>query len=169
MSLLELFNKKQMQSRPKVRPGDLVRVYQKDPVKEGGKPQIFEGIVIARRHGFGATASITVRRESGDVAVEKTYPLHSPVIEKLEIVQRSQVRRAKLYYLRHTTGKKARLKRKQFDLDQIEYTEAGTPAPEKAEKPQESTETKTEQSKESAGSTEESIEPAEKSTEPEKK
>lgn len=123
MSLLETFNQKQLKARPKVRPGDVVRVYQKDPTKKSGKPQVFEGVVIARRHGFGKTASIVVRRESGDVAVEKIYPIHSPVIEKIEIIQRSQVRRAKLYYLREASGKRARLKRKAVDLDKIEYTQ----------------------------------------------
>lgn len=124
MSLVEVFNKKQIQARPKVRPGDLVRVHQKDPTKEGGKAQIFEGVVIARKHGFGKTATITVRRESGDVAVEKIYPLHSPVIERIEVVQRSKVRQAKLYYLREASGKKARLKRKETDLEKIEHTQA---------------------------------------------
>ncbi len=122
MSLLEIFNQKNLSSRPKVRPGDIVRVYQKDPTKEGGKLQIFEGVIIAQKHGFGRTATITVRRETGDVAVEKIYPLHSPVIEKIEIVQRSQVRRAKLYYLRKAYGKRARLKRKDVDLDNIGHT-----------------------------------------------
>lgn len=153
MSLLEVFNKKQLKARPKVRPGDVVRIYQKDPTKEGGKPQIFEGVVIARRHGFGKTGSITVRRESGDVAVEKIYPIHSPVIEKIEIVQRSQVRRAKLYYLREASGKRARLKRKDVDLDKIEQTQESEPpkeekAEEKKELSQETPEASPEETKE---------------------
>jgi len=122
MSLLETFNQKQLQTRPKVRSGDLVRVYQKDLTKEGKKAQIFEGVVIARKHGFGRTATITVRREVGGIAIEKVYPLHSPIIEKIEIVQRSKVRQAKLYYLRDAKGKRARLKRKDIDLSSIEET-----------------------------------------------
>jgi len=122
MSLLETFNQKQLQTRPKVRSGDLVRVYQKDLTTEGKKAQIFEGIVIARKHGFGRTATITVRREVGGIAIEKVYPLHSPVIEKIEIVQRSKTRQAKLYYLRGAEGKRARLKRKDINLNSIEET-----------------------------------------------
>jgi large subunit ribosomal protein L19 len=124
MSLLEAFNQKGLSARPKVRAGDIVRVYQKDPTKEGGKPQIFEGVVIARKHGFGKTATMTVRRSTGDVAIEKIYPLHSPVIEKIEIVQRSKVHQAKLYYLRDAQGKRARLKRKNVDIDNISETKA---------------------------------------------
>jgi large subunit ribosomal protein L19 len=120
MSLLEAFNQKQLQSRPKIRPGDLVKVYQRDPAKKEKKAQVFEGVVIAKRHGFGRTATFTVRRESGNVSVEKTYPLHSPAIEKLEIVQRSKVKQAKLYYLREAQGKRARLKRKNIDPASIE-------------------------------------------------
>ncbi len=142
MSLLETFNQKQLQTRPKVRSGDLVRVYQKDLTKEGKKAQIFEGIIIARKHGFGRTATITVRRETGGVAVEKVYPLHSPIIEKIEIVQRSKVRQAKLYYLRDAKGKRARLKREDVDLTSIEETvgekiEELEPEKEKTETPEE--------------------------------
>ncbi len=154
MSLLTIFNQKQLKSRPKVRPGDLVRVHQKDPTKEGGKAQVFEGVVIARKHGFGKNATITVRRESGDVAVEKIYPLHSPVIEKIEIVQRSKVRQSKLYYLREAQGKRARLKKKDFSPEEIEYTEASQEErleeakeepEEKKEQPEETTEASAEE------------------------
>ena len=126
MSLLEAFNQKGLSARPKVRAGDIVKVYQKDPTKEGGKSQVFEGVVIARKHGFGKTATITVRRSTGNVSVEKIYPLHSPVIEKIEIIQRSKIRQAKLYYLRDAQGKRARLKRKNINVDDIQKIEVST-------------------------------------------
>ena len=92
-------------------PGDTVRVSVK--VKEGEKErtQIFEGVVI-RKRGEGVRASFTVRRISYGVGVERTFPLHSPRIEKIQVIRHGQVRRAKLYYLRKLTGKAARLKEK---------------------------------------------------------
>ena len=88
-----------------VRPGDVVRVHQK--VQEKGKTriQIFEGMVLARKHGTDAGATITVRRVAGGYGVERIYPLYSPVIDKIEVVRRAQVRRAKLYYVRKKAQK----------------------------------------------------------------
>jgi large subunit ribosomal protein L19 len=85
---------------PEIRAGDVVRIYQK--LKEGGKEKtsIFEGLVIARKHGKEIGATITVRRVIDGVGVEKIFPLHSPTIEKIEIIGREKARRAKLYYLR---------------------------------------------------------------------
>lgn len=110
---------------PDVRSGDTVKVYQK--IKEVSKKskssaekeekeriQVFEGLVLARKHGKEAGATITVRRIISGIGVEKIFPLHSPVIEKIEIVKRGKVRRAKLYYLREAKGKRARLKQKEF-------------------------------------------------------
>ncbi len=109
-NFLKQFLKKDL---PEIRPGDLVKVHQKIKTKDKEKRQIFEGIVIARKHGKGINATITVRKEVKGVAVEKIFPLHSPTIEKIEILQRHKARRAKLYYLRKAKGKKARLKRKE--------------------------------------------------------
>ncbi len=94
---------------PNFRPGDTVRVYQK--VKEGDKEriQVFEGVVI-RKRGGGTDATFTVRKVSYGVGIERTYPLHSPVIEKIEVVRFGKVRRARLYYLRERLGKDARIK-----------------------------------------------------------
>ena len=102
------------QDIPDIRPGDTVKVYQK--IKEGDKERIqaFEGLVLARKHGKEAGATITVRRVVSEVGVEKIFPIHSPSIEKIEILRRGKVRRAKLYYLREAKGKKARLKKKDF-------------------------------------------------------
>lgn len=96
-----------------IRTGDVVRVHQK--IKEGDKTriQIFEGLVLARKHGTEAGATFTVRKVSGGVGVERIYPLHSPNIEKIEIVKRSaKIRRAKLYYIREKAAKEQRKKMK---------------------------------------------------------
>jgi len=112
---LENFNKSQLKNDlPDIRPGDTVRVSQK--IKEGDKEkaQIFEGLVIAKKHGKGISATITVRKVISGVGVERIFPIHSPTIEKIEILKRGKVRRAKLYYLRKAKGRKARLKKKDF-------------------------------------------------------
>lgn len=89
--------------------GDTVRVYAK--VKEGNREriQVFEGTVIKRQNG-GARETFTVRKQASGVGVEKTWPVHSPIIEKIEVVRRGKVRRAKLYYLRDRVGKAAKVK-----------------------------------------------------------
>lgn len=111
--IAEYTQKYKKKNLPDVRPGDTVRVYEKwfDGKKE--RIQMFEGIIIARKHGEEIGATITVRRVIDGVGVEKTFPLHSPNIEKIEIVKRAKVRRAKLYYLRRIIGK-IRLKRKEL-------------------------------------------------------
>lgn len=90
-------------------PGDTVRVHVKVIEGEKERVQVFEGVLI-RKRGEGARASFTVRRISYGVGVERTFPLHSPRIDRIEIVRHSRVRRSKLYYLRGLAGKKARLK-----------------------------------------------------------
>lgn len=94
--------------------GDTVRVWQR--VKEGDKSrlQAFEGLVIARKHGREPGATITLRKVSFGVGVERIFPLYSPTIEKIEIVSRSQVRRAKLYYIRDKAAREIRKKMKQL-------------------------------------------------------
>ncbi len=91
------------------RTGDTVRVYAK--IKEGNREriQMFEGIVLKRQNG-GSRETFTVRKISGGIGVEKTWPLHSPVIEKVEVVRNGKVRRAKLNYLRDRVGKAAKVK-----------------------------------------------------------
>ena len=96
---------------PEIRPGDLVKVHQKIKEKDKERKQIFEGIVIAKKHGKGITATITVRKEVKGIGVERIFPLHSPTIENIEVLERHKVRRAKLYYLRELKGKKAKLKK----------------------------------------------------------
>lgn len=89
--------------------GDTVRVSAK--VKEGNRErtQVFEGTVIKRQNG-GVRETFTVRKTSGGIGVEKTWPVHSPIVEKIEVIRRGKVRRAKLFYLRDRVGKKAKVK-----------------------------------------------------------
>lgn len=97
------------QDVPSFRPGDTVRVHVK--VVEGGRErtQIFEGTVI-RRRGSGLNETFTVRRLSHGVGVERTFPVHSPRLDKIEVIRRGRVRRARLYYLRKRVGKAARIR-----------------------------------------------------------
>lgn len=101
---------------PDFAPGDRVRVH--FLVIEGNRkrPQVFEGVVI-KRQGSGARETFTVRKQSFGVGVERTFPLHSPKIEKLEVSSRGRVRRAKLYYLRGRTGKAARVAERRWGID----------------------------------------------------
>ncbi len=103
---------------PDIRPGDTIKVYQK--YKEGDKEkiQVFEGLVIARKHGKGVSSTITVRKTISGIGVERIFPIHSPNIEKIEVIKQEKVRRAKLYYLRKAKGKRARLKRREGNKEQ---------------------------------------------------
>ena len=110
MDLLQAFSEKYKKEEPPVVAiGDTVRVHLK--VKEGNREriQVFEGIVIAKKHG-GIEETFTVRRVSYGVGVEKVFPVHSPSVEKIELVRHGKVRRAKLYYLRDRVGKAAKIK-----------------------------------------------------------
>src|SRR3989344_2292205 len=99
---------------PDMRSGDTIRVHEK--IKEGGKEriQVFSGVIISRKHGSEPGASFTVRKVTQGVGIEKIFPLHSPLIEKIEISKRGRVRRAKLYYLSNVSSITARKKLKQF-------------------------------------------------------
>ena len=118
----EIFNKSQVKKLPDIRPGDTVKIHQKikegDPSSKSGQVkeriQIFEGVVIAKKHGKGISATITVRKVVDGVGVERILPIHSPSISKVEIVNSGKARRSKLYYLRQVRGKKAKLKKKDF-------------------------------------------------------
>lgn len=110
MDLMQSFNEKYLKAEPpKVEVGSTVRVHIK--VKEGNREriQVFEGTVIAKKHG-GLEETFTVRRVSYGVGVEKVFPVHAPSIEKIETVRHGKVRRAKLYYLRDRVGKSAKIK-----------------------------------------------------------
>jgi large subunit ribosomal protein L19 len=99
-----------MDARKKLdlRPGDTVRVSQKIEEKGKFRIQLFEGLVLARKHGTEAGGTFTVRRVASGVGVEKIFPLYSPMIDKIEVVKRARVRRAKLYYIREKVAREAR-------------------------------------------------------------
>ncbi len=110
MLQIDMLEKENMRSDlPAFRAGDTIKVYVK--IKEGEKEriQVFEGTVIRRKRG-NTRSSFTVRKVSYGVGVERIFPLHSPLIDKIEVIQRGRVRRAKLYYLRKLRGKAARIK-----------------------------------------------------------
>ncbi len=112
MTKIEAFVNEQLKENvPEFNIGDTIRVHNR--IKEGNKTriQMYEGTVIAR-HGGGISATFTVRRVSYGCGVEKTFPLHSPNVEKVEVIRRGSVRRAKLYYLRDRVGKAAKVKEK---------------------------------------------------------
>ena len=109
MSAIELVEKPQLAERPAMKAGDTVRVHVK--VREGDKEriQVFEGLIIGMHRG-GARATFTVRKVSFGQGVERIFPLHSPVIDKIDVLRTARVRRAKLYFLRDLKGKAARMK-----------------------------------------------------------
>jgi len=123
---------------PPFRPGDTAKVHVR--VVEAGRErvQVFQGVVI-RRQGGGLQETFTVRKVSFGVGVERTFPLHSPSIAKLEVVSRGKVRRAKLYYLRERRGKKARIRERRLQGEELlsvqaaEAAAAGSDVPEAAE------------------------------------
>ena len=109
MNVVETIERGQLGERPVMQSGDTVRVHVK--VREGEKErvQIFEGVVIAQRRG-GARASFTVRKVSFGQGVERIFPLHSPIVDRIEVVRSARVRQSKLYYLRELRGKAARMR-----------------------------------------------------------
>ena len=115
-TVIEDLEKRALKQRPRFAAGDRVRVHFQ--VVEGNRrrTQVFEGIVI-KRQGSGARETFTVRKQSFGVGVERTFPLHSPKIEKLEVAARGDVRRAKLYYLRDKVGKSARVAERRWGIE----------------------------------------------------
>lgn len=112
MQTLDAVNAKSLRSDiPDFRPGDNVKVHVNIVEGNRSRVQIFQGVVIARQ-GKGVSETFTVRKISFQVGVERTFPVHSPVLEKIELVSRGDVRRAKLYYLRALRGKAAKIREK---------------------------------------------------------
>jgi large subunit ribosomal protein L19 len=123
-TIIESIEQRQLKKVPRFEPGDRVRVHFQ--VIEGARrrTQVFEGIVIGRQ-GAGARETFTVRKQSFGVGVERTFPVHSPKIERLEVVARGDVRRAKLYYLRGRVGKRARVAERRWGIeDELVLAEA---------------------------------------------
>lgn len=132
---LETFNQSQLkQNLPDLKPGDTIKVYQK--IKEGEKEkiQVFEGQILAVKHGKGINATITVRKTFKGIGVERIFPLHSSNIEKIEISKRVKTKRAKLYYIRQAEGRKTKFKNKEIkDKKKIEAGEKTKDAPKEEE------------------------------------
>jgi large subunit ribosomal protein L19 len=137
MNMLQNINSKITAGKifPDIKPGVTLKVHQK--IKEGDKTrtQVFEGIVIARKHGSEPGATITVRKVIGGIGVEKIFPLYLPTIEKFEVVKASKVRRAKLYYLRGKTARETRRKTKFLEVSsQAAATQQANMPPQKEQK-----------------------------------
>ena len=112
MQTLDVVDQASMRSDvPDVRPGDTVKVHVNIVEGTRSRIQVFQGVVMGRS-GHGVTETFTVRKISFQVGVERTFPLHSPILDKIEIVSRGDVRRAKLYYVRSLRGKKAKIREK---------------------------------------------------------
>lgn len=126
-----------------IRSGDTVRVWQKIEEKGKIRLQAFEGLVLARKHGNEAGATFTVRRVSGGIGVEKIFPLYSPTIDRIEIVRRSKVRRAKLYHIREKVARE--IKRQMRKMKMVNLTTASDTLQkaEEAKKEEEKEKTKT--------------------------
>jgi large subunit ribosomal protein L19 len=136
MNAIETIEQRQLRKgRPRFKAGDTVRVHFRVIEGQRSRLQVFEGIVI-KRQGAGVRETFTVRKQSFGVGVERTFPLHSPKVEKIEVVQIGDVSRAKLYYLREKVGRKARVRAKQYGgkvvSDDVDDTaeEASEEAPE---------------------------------------
>ena len=122
--------------RPDFKAGDTVRVWQKvidrvmekEKVKEKIRSQAFEGLVLARKHGEEAGATFTVRRTVEGIGVERIFPIHSPLVEKIEVLRRSKVRRAKLYHIREKAAKEVRRQMKQIRTEKEETIAPAVPA-----------------------------------------
>jgi large subunit ribosomal protein L19 len=115
-TIIESIEQRQLRKVPRFEPGDRVRVHFQVIEGTRKRTQVFEGIVIARQ-GSGARETFTVRKQSFGVGVERTFPVHSPKIERLEVVARGDVRRAKLYYLRGRVGKRARVAERRWGIE----------------------------------------------------
>lgn len=115
MNAIEMLEKEQMRGDiPGFRPGDTVKVFVRIVEGQKHRIQVFEGVVIRKKLG-DCRSNFTVRKISYAVGVERTFPLHSPIIDRVEIISRGLVRRSRLYYLRALAGKKARLKQRAYE------------------------------------------------------
>jgi large subunit ribosomal protein L19 len=112
-NVIETIERRQLREVPEFKAGDTVRVHFRVIEGQRRRVQVFEGVVL-KRQGAGARETFTVRKQSFGVGVERTFPLHSPKIERIEVVAIGDVNRAKLYYLRGKVGKKARVREKQL-------------------------------------------------------
>ena len=131
--VIESIERAQLRSVPVFQAGDRVRVHFQVVEGQRRRTQVFEGVVI-KRQGSGARETFTVRKQSFGVGVERTFPLHSPKIEKIEVAARGDVRRAKLYYLRDRVGRASRVRERRW-TGEAEIVEAGAMPPDDAPRP----------------------------------
>ncbi|OHA05213.1 MAG: 50S ribosomal protein L19 [Candidatus Sungbacteria bacterium RIFCSPLOWO2_01_FULL_47_10] len=127
MNKLDTFNQKQLKQLPEIRPGDTVKIFQR--LKEGDKARIqpFEGMIIAIKHGRGISGTITIRKVTQGIGVEKVIPIHSPTVEKIQVLKHAKTRRAKLYYIRTKAAREVRRKMKPTEvMKEITVEEAAT-------------------------------------------
>jgi len=132
-TIIDTLEREQLRERPAFDPGDRVRVHFQVIEGTRRRTQVFEGVVI-KRQGSGARETFTVRKQSFGVGVERTFPVHSPKIERIEVAARGDVRRAKLYYLRGRVGRRARVRERQDARPEVSVpVDGGGVAPEAAE------------------------------------
>src|SRR6266513_2983637 len=122
-TVIDSLESAQLRRVPSFRAGDRVRVHFQVVEGQRRRTQVFEGIVL-KRQGHGARETFTVRKQSFGVGVERTFPLHSPKVERVEIASRGEVRRAKLYYLRERVGRGARVRERRY-VGEEQFEEAG--------------------------------------------
>src|SRR5256714_8644745 len=125
-NVIETLERAQLRKVPRFKAGDTVRVHFRVIEGQRSRIQVFEGIVI-KRQGSGARETFTVRKQSFGVGVERTFPLHSPKIDKIEVKAIGDVNRAKLYYLRGKVGKKARVRERRYGGPAAAYPSRATP------------------------------------------
>jgi large subunit ribosomal protein L19 len=123
-TVIDSLERAQLRRVPRFQPGDRVKVHFQVVEGTRRRTQVFEGVVI-KRQGEGVRETFTVRKQSFGVGVERTFPLHSPKIERIEVAARGDVRRAKLYYLRGRVGKRARVRERRYTGQAEEVVEAG--------------------------------------------
>src|SRR5436190_14416402 len=136
-NIIESIEQRQLRRNlPRFKAGDTVRVHFQVVEGERRRTQVFEGIVI-KRQGSGSRESFTVRKQSFGVGVERTFPVHSPKIERIEVMARGDVRRAKLYYLRERVGRGARVRERRFTGEDLSALPPEEALIEEAQQPQE--------------------------------
>src|SRR5919198_2906480 len=132
--VIDSLERSQLRRVPRFAPGDRVRVHFQVIEGTRRRTQVFEGVVL-KRQGHGVRETFTVRKQSFGVGVERTFPVHSPKIERIEVAARGDVRRAKLYYLRERVGKRARVRERRWTGGMEEAYEAGAMPPDDVPRP----------------------------------
>jgi large subunit ribosomal protein L19 len=161
-SVIDTIERAQMRRVPAFQAGDRVRVHFQVVEGTRRRTQVFEGVVL-KRQGKGARETFTVRKQSFGVGVERTFPLHSPKVERIEIASRGQVRRAKLYYLRERVGRGARIRERRYVGEEEDFETGAMPEADMAPRPGEEELAEAEAQAEEAEEAEAPAEPAQES------